>query len=179
MVAVGGGSAQLLTKAIISKDQWQALQPETIHAYGHDDRYLAFYQGGCFAFTPGEGFEFFDIHAESGWYDLEKDRLCLIQGNTISAWGDGDVMTLLWRSKIHEVPPGGAGFSCAKVIARQYPVTLRLIADGATMLELDVASRDMFRLPAGYALCRDWEIEIEASNEVQSIQVASSPSEIV
>lgn len=179
LVAVGGGSAQLLTKAIISKDQWQALQPETIHAYRHDDRYLAFYQGGCFAFTPGEGFEFFDIHAESGWYDLEKDRLCLIQGNTISAWGEGDVMTLLWRSKIHEVPPGGAGFSCAKVIARQYPVTLRLIADGVTMLELDVANRDMFRLPAGYALCRDWEVEIEASNEVQSIQVASSPSEIV
>lgn len=179
LVAVGGGSAQLLTKAIISKDQWLALQPETIHAYRHDGRYLAFYQGGCFAFTPGEGFEFFDIHAESGWYDLDNDRLCLIQNGAITAWGEGELMTLLWRSKIHEVPPGGAGFSCAKVIAREYPVTLRLIADGATMLELDVASRDMFRLPAGYALCRDWEIEIEASNEVQSIQVASSPSEIV
>lgn len=179
LVAVGGGSAQLLTKAIISKDQWQALQPETIHAYRHDDRYLAFYQGGCFAFTPGEGFEFFDIHAESGWYDLEKDRLCLIQGNTISAWGEGDVMTLLWRSKAHEVQPGGSGFTCAKVIARQYPVTLRIVADGEMMLELDVQSRDLFRLPAGYALSRDWEIEIESTHEVQSVQVASSPSEIV
>ncbi len=179
LVAVGGGSAQLLTKAIISKDQWQALQPETIHAYRHDDRYLAFYQGGSFAFTPGEGFEFFDIHASAGWYDLDNDQLCLIQGDSVNAWGQGDVMTLRWKSKIHETPPGGSGFTCAKVIARAYPVTLRLIADGETMLELDVASRDMFRLPAGYALCRDWEIEIEASNEVQSIQIASSPSEIV
>lgn len=179
LVAVGGGSAQLLTKAMISKEQWNALKPETIHAYRHDGRYLAFYQGGCFAFTPGEGFEFFDVSATAGWYDLDKDQLCLIQGNSISAWGEGDPMKLRWRSKIHEVPPGAAGFSCAKVIARQYPVTLRLIADGATMLEVDVPGRNLFRLPAGYSLCRDWEIEIESDNEVQSIQIASSPSEIV
>lgn len=179
LVAVGGGSAQLLTKAMISKEQWKALKPETIHAYRHDGRYLAFYQGGCFAFTPGEGFEFFDVSATAGWYDLDKDRLCLIQGNSISAWGEGGPMKLRWRSKIHEVPPGAAGFSCAKVIAREYPVTLRLIADGAKMLEVEVPSRNLFRLPAGYSLCRDWEIEIESDNEVQSIQIASSPSEIV
>lgn len=179
LVAVGGGSAQLLTKAMISKEQWKALKPETIHAYRHDGRYLAFYQGGCFAFTPREGFEFFDVSAAAGWYDLDKDRLCLIQGNSITAWGSGAAMTLLWRSKVHEVAPGSGGFSCAKVIARQYPVTLRLIADGVTMLELHVASRDLFRLPAGYALCRDWEVEVEAAHEVQSVQIASSPSEIV
>lgn len=179
LVAVGGGSAQLLTKAMISKEQWKALKPETIHAYRHDGRYLAFYQGGCFAFTPGEGFEFFDISATAGWYDLDKDRLCLIQRNSITAWGSGAAMTLRWRSKVHEVAPGSGGFSCAKVIARQYPVTLRLIADGVTMLELPVASRDLFRLPAGYALCRDWEVEVVAAYEVQSVQIASSPSEIV
>ena len=179
LVAVGGGSAQLLTKAMISKEQWNALKPETIHAYRHDGRYLAFYQGGSFAFTPGEGFEFFDIHATAGWYDLDKDQLCLIQGSSITAWGKGDAMTLRWRSKIHEVAPGGSGFTCAKVIAREYPVTLRVIADGEVMLELDVQSRDLFRLPAGYALSRDWEIEIESTHEVQSVQIASSPSEIV
>lgn len=179
LVAVGGGSAQLLTKTMISKEQWAALKPETIHAYRHDGRYLAFYQGGSFAFTPGEGFEFFDIHATAGWYDLDKDQLCLIQGNSITAWGKGDAMTLRWRSKIHEIAPGGSGFTCAKVIARKYPVTLRVVADGEVMLELDVQSRDLFRLPAGYALSRDWEIEIESTHEVQSVQIASSPSEIV
>lgn len=179
LVAVGGGSAQLLTKAMISKEQWKALKPETIHAYRHDGRYLAFYQGGCFAFTPGEGFEFFDVSATAGWYDLDKDQLCLIQGNSITAWGSGAAMTLRWRSKLYEVAPGSAGFSCAKVIARQYPVTLRLIADGTTILDLPVTSRNLFRLPAGYALCRDWEVEVEAAHEVQSVQIASSPSEIV
>lgn len=179
LIAVGGGSAQLLTKEIISKEQWNALQPETIHAYRHDGRYLAFYQGGCFSFTPGEGLEFFDINATAGWYDLDKDQLCLIQGNSINAWGKGDLMTLRWRSKVYEVSPGGSGFTCAKVIAKSYPVKMRVIADGVTMLTMDVQSRDLFRLPAGYALSRDWEIEIESVHEVQSIQVASSPSEMV
>jgi len=178
-VAVGGGSAQLLTKAMISREQGKALNPETIHAYRQDGRYRAFYGGGCFAFTPGEGFEFFDVSATAGWYDLAKDQLCLIQGNAITAWGTGAAMTLRWRSKVHEVAPGSGGFSCGKVIARQYPITLRLIADGVTMLELPVPGRNLFRLPAGYSLCRDWEIEIESDNEVQSIQIASSPSEIV
>lgn len=179
LVAVGGGSAQLLTKTMISKDQWKALQPETIHAYRHDGRYLAFYQGGCFSFTPGEGFEFFDISATAGYYDLDNDQLCLIQGNSINAWGQGAAMNMRWRSKVHEIPPGAAGFSCAKVIARQYPVTLRLIADGVTMLTVSVTGRNLFRLPAGYSLSRDWEVEIEGVNEVQSVQIASSPSEIV
>lgn len=179
LVAVGGGEARLLTASMISKEQWLALQPETIHAYRYDGRYLAFYQGGCFAFTPGEGFEFYDVSATGGYYDLDNDTLCLIQGNAITAWGKGGTMKMRWRSKIHEVSPGGAGFSCAKVIARAYPVTLRLFADGQKVLDVPVPNRNLFRLPAGYALCRDWEVEVEGLNEVQSIQIASSPSEIV
>lgn len=179
LVSVAGGSAQLLTATMISREQWQALKPETIHAYRYDGRYLAFYEGGSFYFTPGEGFEFFDVTATAGYYDREKDTLCLIQGGGITAWGKGDPMTMRWRSKVHELQPGGSGFTCAKVIARAYPVTFRLIADGVTMLELLVPSRDLFRLPAGYAGCRDWEIEVEGAVEVQSIQIASSPSEIV
>lgn len=179
LVAVGGGSAQLLTASMISKEQWLALQPETIHAYRYDGRYLAFYEGGCFTFAPGEGFEFFDISAESGYYDLADDTLYLIQGSSITAWGKGAPMTLRWRSKVHEIAPGASGFSCAKLIARQYPVTLRLFADGAEVLALEVQDSSLFRLPAGYALCRDWEVEVEGVNEVQSVQIASSPSEIV
>lgn len=179
LVAVGGGEAQVLTREVISKTQWQDLKPHTIHAYRYDGRYLAFYDGGCFAFTPGEGFEFYDVGATSGWYDLDNDTLCLIQGNQITAWGRGEPLTMRWRSKVHEIPPGAAGFSCGKVIARQYPVTLRLFADGETVLEQPVQSRNLFRLPAGYAGCRDWEVEVEGAHEVQSVQIASSPSEIV
>lgn len=179
LVAVGGGEAKLLTEQAISKEQWQALQPATIHAYRYDGRYLAFYQGGCFAFSPSDGFEFFDVSATGGYFDLDNDTLCLIQGSSIVGWGKGAAMPMRWRSKVYELPPGAGAFSCAKVIARDYPVTLRLLADGEIAAELEVEDKHLVRLPSGYADARDWEIEIEGTREVQSIQVATSAAEIV
>lgn len=179
LVAAAGRDARVATREVMSRDQWQALKPETIHAYRYDGRYLAFYEGGCFAFTPGEGVEFYDLEAEAGYYDLADDTLYLIQQDGITAWGQGEPLTYRWRSRLHEVPPGAAGFSCAKVIARDYPVTLRLFADGDTVLDHEVPGPDMFRLPAGHTLKRDWEIEIEGVREVYSVQIATSPAELV
>ncbi len=179
LVVMAGRDAQVISAQMISKAQWQALGPESIHAYRYDGRYLAFYPGGCFVFTPGEGFEFHDISAQGGYYDIADDTLYLIQGGDIAAWEKGDPMTFVWRSRLHEVPPGSAGFSAAKVIAREYPVTFRLIADNETVLEHAVADAQMFRLPAGYTLSREWEVELEGEREVHSVQVATSPAELI
>ncbi|WP_204352841.1 hypothetical protein [Salinicola peritrichatus] len=178
LVAATGQDAQVVTANVMTKDQWQVLKPETIHAYRYDGKYLAFYDGGCFVFTPGEGVEFHDIQASGGYYDITDDTLYLIQDDDIVAWRQGSALPYRWRSKVFEVPPGGAGFTCAKVIAREYPITIRLFADGATMLETDVDGPGMFRLPSGYALSRDWEIEIAGTAEVNSVQIATSPSEL-
>lgn len=179
LVIAAGRDARVATREVFSRDQWEALKPETIHAYRYDGRYLAFYEGGCFAFTPGEGVEFYDIEASGGYYDLEDDALYLIQGRAITGWGKGEPLSYRWRSRIHEVPPGAAGFTCGKVIAHDYPVTLRLFADGEAIFEQEVASPNMFRLPAGYTLSRDWEIEVEGVQEVHSVQIATSPTELV
>jgi len=179
LIAVGGSEAQVVTSQVLTREQWQALKPETIHAYRYDGMYLAFYDGGCFTFTPGKGLEFHDITAEGGYYDLLSDTLYLIQGNSIVTWEGGAAQTYTWRSKIHEIPPGSASFTCAKVIAYGYPVTMRLYADGAVIYEHDVQSASMFRLPAGFALLRDWEIEMEGTQETASIQVATTPGELI
>lgn len=179
LVAAGGDGARVVTQEVFSREQWQAINPSSIHAYRYDGRYLAFSDGGCFAFSPQEGVDFFDVEASGGYYDVTRDTLYLIQGGNVAAWGRGDAMTYRWRSRIHEVPPGGAGFSCAKVIAREYPVTLRVIANDETVLEHEVTDAQMFRLPAGYTLSRDWEVEVEGSREVQSVQVAMTPGELV
>lgn len=179
LVAAGGDGARVVTRELFSRKQWQALNPDTIHAYRYDGRYLAFYEGGCFALTPGEGVEFYDLSASGGYYDITRDTLYLIQGGDVSAWEQGDAMMYTWRSRLHEVPPGGAGFSCAKVIARAYPVTFRLIADGETVLDAEVDSKQMFRLPPDYTLARDWEVELSGQHEIHSVQVATSPSELI
>lgn len=179
LVAVGGRDAQVVTKNVLTKEQWQALSPSSIHAYRYEGEYLAFYDGGCFVFTPGEGIRFLDVFADSGYYDIADGRLYLIQGSDIVVWNEGADLTYRWRSRLHEVPPGAAGFTCAKVIAYGYPVTLRLFADGEQVISQQVQGPGMIRLPAGYTLSRDWEIELEGTHELNSVQIATSPAELI
>lgn len=178
LVAVGGGEARVMTSDVMSKEQWQDLDPASIHAYRHEGRYLAFYSGGCFTFTPGEGFEFFDISATGGYYDLANDALYLISNRKIYQWGAGDPMTMRWRSKINETMLGTV-FTSAKVESRGYPVTFKVFVDGALAHQAVVTNRDMFRLPVIGSDARDWEVEVSGVNEVLSVQLASTPTELV
>jgi hypothetical protein len=179
LVAVGGREAQVVTREVMSRAQWRDLDPSTIHGFRFDGDYLGFYAGGAFRFSQQDGFTFFSIEADAGYYDLAADRLYLIDDDSLIVWNEGDPLTMTWRSRIHEVPPGDAGLTCGKVIAAKYPVTLRLIADGNTVFEEDIEKNQVFRLPDGNALAREWEVEVQSRFEVRSVQLASSPSELV
>jgi hypothetical protein len=178
LVAAGGGEATVITRGMISKEQWLALDPASIHGYRHEGRYLAFYAGGCFSFTPGEGFEFYDISAAAGYYDISRDNLYLIQGNSITVWGEGDLLEMRWRSKIHEQTLG-TPFSCAKVNAKAYPVTMSIFVDGVELYTHEALSRALFRIPVTGNDSREWEIEVRGTNEVSSVQLASAPAELL
>ena len=179
LVAVGGTEARVVTNQVWTRDQWQALNPATMHAYRYNGRYLAFYDGGSFAFTPGQGVEFYDTTASAGYYDIYNDTLYLVQGANITQWDRGAPLTFTWRSRLHEIPPGAAGFTCGKVIAYGYPVTLNVYADGVTVMSREITSTYMFRMPPGFILSRDWEVELQGTNEIASVQLATSPGELV
>ena len=68
------------------------------------------------------------------------------------------------------------GFSCAQLEAEAYPMPLKVYADGALVHTQTVQSRDPFRLPSKVG--RDWEMQIEGSNEVFALSVANSMSEL-
>jgi hypothetical protein len=179
LVAIGGSEARVITAEAMTRDQWLALNPGTIHAYLYDGAYLGFTDTGSFLFTPGVGFEFFDTQADAGYYDIAEDNLYLVQGASIVTWNTGTPQTFTWRSRIHEFPPGSAGFTCGKVIAYAYPVQLTVYADGQTVLDQAVQSASMFRMPPGFTLARDWEVVLSGGVEVASVQLATSPGELV
>jgi len=179
LVAVGGSEAQVITSQILTREQWQALSPATLHAYRYDGMYLGFYDGGSFAFTPGSGIEFYDTVASAGYYDVFEDVLYLVQGSDVTQWDKGDPLTYTWRSRLHEIPPGAAGFTCGKLIAYDYPVTLNVYADGVTVMSRSITSHNMFRMPPGFTLFRDWEVELRGTTEIASIQLSTSPGELV
>ncbi|SDZ94199.1 hypothetical protein [Marinobacterium iners] len=181
LVAVSSSGAQLITSKVFSEKEWQALNPATIHAYRVGASYVAFYDNGTpgsFVFSPERGVTFCSEYAHGGYYDRHTDTLCVSLGSTLKEWDKGAQAAYLWRSGIFEVQTGRTGFTCGKVIA-DGPTMLRLIGDGQTAFEYTVPNGSMFRLPAGYNRVREWQIELEGTAEVFSVQIAQSPEELV
>lgn len=182
LILLSPGGSRNLTEALFDYKTWQAhFAPTSIHAYAHDNQYIAFYDNGVvsggFIYDLASGqFTMHDIYAEAGYTDLQRDRLFLAKSDkSLRVWNDGASKTYLWRSKVFTMPQN-TGFSCAQVEAESYPVTLRVYADGVLKHTETVQSRDPFRLPSGVA--RDWELEIEGTAEVFAANLSTSMTEL-
>lgn len=195
LISLSPSANQNLTQAQFSGTDWNRwFAPETIHAYAHNLRYYAFCEPSALSLTyPGggemqstevAGFIFdvargvmttHSLPCSAGHSDLLEDELFLLDGAAIRSWGSGDALTLLWHSKRFAIPHAG-WFSFGQVEAYGYPVTLRVFVDGALAYSLAVTSREAFRLPG--VVGRDWELEIEASDEVYNVVLAQSAIEL-
>lgn len=177
LIAAGGLSAELITKSYMTPEQWRtSVSPSTLKGYRYKDYYLGFYSGGSFAFHPQQGFLFFTDTADCGLIDDKTGSLYIKQGTTLKKWNEGTAATYRWRSRIirlNTVSP----FSCARLDAKAYPVTVRFYADGVLIKTKSVLSKKAFRLPnlSGYY---NAEVEVESSNSIVSLQLSSSMSEL-
>lgn len=178
------GQVQNVTEPLFSRDEWQTLVPNSMHGYFHDGRYYGFYNNGVeqrgFIYDPAQGsgaFTFIGTYATAGYSDLLQDALYLKIGTDIVKWNAGaSRMTYTWKSAIFEMgsPMNPA---CAQVIAKAYPATFKLFADGVLKHTQTVADANPFWLPSGYR-ARYLEIEISGTAEVLSVHVAPSPQEL-
>jgi hypothetical protein len=180
----GTGAVNNVTAPFFSRREWQALVPSSIHGYYHEGRYHGFYNDGTvqrgFIFDPSQGnatFTFIDTYATAGFTDMVQDALYLKVGTNIVKWSaDNDKLTYTWRSAIFEMPsPCNKG--CAQVVAKSYPVTLKLYADGVLKHTQTVANADPFWLPSGYR-ARYYEVELSGAAEILSVHVADSIDEL-
>jgi len=178
------GQVQNVTESLFSRAEWQLLVPSSIHGYYHDGRYHGFYNTGAVSrgliFDPSQGasaFTFVDTYATAGYSDLLQDALYLKVGTTIAKWNaDSTQMTYTWKSAIFEMAyPSNPG--CAQVVAKAYPLTFKLYADGSLKHTQTVADANPFWLPSGYR-ARNFEIELTGTAEILMVHVASSPQEL-
>lgn len=180
----GTGQVTNVTAPFFSRKEWQALVPSSIHGYYHDGRYHGFYNNGVsqkgFIYDPAQGasaFTFTDIYATAGFTDTVQDALYLKVGTNIVKWGaDDDKQTYTWRSAIFEMPAPD-NKACAQVVAKAYPATFKLYADGVLKHTQTVTSADPFWLPSGYR-ARHYEIELSGTVEVLAAHVADSMEEL-
>lgn len=184
LMFLSSGGSRIVTENLFDFSQWQTFfAPASIHAYQQDNQYIAFYdngtQSGGFIFDVRSGqFILHDIYTTAGYHDLLQDKLFVSvvdSGNKVKAWGYGSSKSYTWKSKKFTMPKV-TGFSCAQLEAEAYPMTVKFYADGSVIHTQTVTSRDPFRLPS--VVGRDWEMQIEGSNEVFSLAIANSMSEL-
>lgn len=180
LVLIGAGGTILVTEKHFSRDDWQALNPASIHAALYDNRYYAFYdngttQGGLIFYPAENDLSYIDLYASAAYVDKQLNALYLAVAGRLVKWDYGtDNLTYTWRSKQY-VMPAPINFGAAQVDADSYPVTLNVYADGVQRFSTEVRNGFSFRLPAGF-LAKNWEFELIGSGNVEQLQIAESIS---
>lgn len=180
LMALMSGGSKILTEGLFTREQWQALQPATIHAYGFENKYIAFhdaatvngetYYGFVFDMTTGQFTQHTLSGVTAGFNDLVSDTLYLVTGSSLVTWGGGDYLTARWRSKKFSLPQI-TGFMCGQVEAENYTgLQCAVYRDGVKVpseLAGDALTAGGYRLDARYPFRltsnqqgRDWEIDL-------------------
>lgn len=128
LVLLSSSGSRVVTTDRFSREDWQKLNPATIHAYGHDLRYVAFHDadpdgatGFVYDVTSGE-FIKHTLTATAGYQDLRNDALYVVTpGDAVVKWGQGNRLIGVWRSK-KATMPHTTSFASAQVEAEAYGV---------------------------------------------------------
>ncbi|AXQ30447.1 hypothetical protein D0B54_17965 [Solimonas sp. K1W22B-7] len=187
LVAINGqGAPLLLTEALMTREQWQALNPASILGVAHDDRYFGFYEksggerGGFIldARANGFGLVFIDLWAQAAFSDALSDRLLLVIDDAVWQWEGGSTRRpYTWRSRLFQLPRPTA-FACAQVRAADYEdLVLTLLADGQPYFSRAITSVTEFVLPDRVAQA-GFEVELSGTSRVQSVELAEEMEEL-
>ena len=138
---------------------------------------------GILIFDPtGQGpvFTTSDMNAATpitaGFSDNSTDTLYFAQGGNIVRYNTGSALTATWKSKRYRLS-APVSMAAASVDAEAYPLTFKVYADGQLKETKTVANPSPFRLSGGYR-ADEWEVQVESSNEVTRIRMASSMDEL-
>lgn len=178
----GAGGARVLTNGLMTREDWQALNPASIIGKHFEGLYFGSYDAGSgrkgFFIDPAspQGIYFLDTGYEALYFDELKDQLYFLDGTVVKRWDSGVAMTYRFRSKEYRTPRP-MNFGCAEVIADSFPVTFRLYADGQLKHTQTVASSAPFRLPSGF-MATAWQMEIEGDAAVQGAALGTSMLEL-
>lgn len=194
VVSIGAGGMKIVSEQIFSREQWQALNPSTMKAFFHDNRYHVMYQDASgvrrtliFDFSgQGAVLTTTDLNAgtpvTAGYSDARTDTLYLAQGGFLKRFNNAaTALVARWATGIYRLLHP-VNFSFGMVRASEYPtganaIKLKMYADDRAPFVKTVTGPDAFRLPAGFR-AQQWKFEIETSVEVSMFAVATSATEL-
>lgn len=187
LVLIGPSMQEIITKGTLTKEQWQALRPESMHAYLYDGMYICFYRalGGeeaGFIFDPqpnGIGFMRINVYAHGGWVDPLSDALYLIIGQYVEKWDslERSPLNMRWRSKLYDtgIP---VNFSAAEVMAERYRnVTFRLDAESEQVHTESVRDEEPFRMNDDF-FKRQFQYELSGTDRIRKLAIAEDMDDL-
>jgi hypothetical protein len=181
LVMLSSNGSQIITLGMFTRDQWQEqIKPESVYGYHHDNKYIGFYDNGTetgsFVFDfDVKQFAMHDVHTPVAYQSLRNDKLYVLDSGAIKPWNEGTALTYGWTSKVFTAPRP-TNFGSVQVEAEAYPVIFDVYLDGQLFHSQTVTSRFPFRLPPDQG--RDWEFSLTSNNEVFSVAMATTMSEL-
>jgi len=180
------GGLSVATERVMTRAQWQAYRPESMHAAVHDNRYFCWYDTGsdqgCLILDVGDGGVTLTRsrqHATAAYADGRRDELFVaLADGKVHKWNAGAPIEFQWISKTFLVErPQNIG--AVQVIAEAYPVSFELRA----VIETDGGPRAVTttkviqngrpaRLNGSYR-AREYSYLVQASATVKEVTVAS------
>ena len=182
---IGPDGMNILTADFFTRKEWQTLNPSSIIAAQHDNRYYAFYDTGTvkagFILDPksnGTPFVFTNQYYDGLYNDLRNDALYGVRQGTISKLeGGSSLLGYTWRSKQFLLPKP-INFVASQVIASDYSnIAVKYYIDGTLIATVAPTSQSIFKLPGGYK-GRVLEVEVVGTSTVVAIHVAESVEEL-
>ena len=190
LVMASANGAELVTAAFFGKDEWQALNPSSIHAVEHRGKYLFFWSAlngeqGAYLFDPSNvngGIVRLSLYCIQAIRDMRSDTLYLLQENNVLQRFDDlalDRKPYRWRSRKYRADEAkGVRLLAAQVVADSYDcITFRIYADDQLLYQRSALNDKPFRLP-NHSAKRYWQLEVEGTDTVMEICAAESLMEI-
>lgn len=195
------GSASLITDTLYTKDQWNDLTPSSFISFFYDDKYFAFYlnadTGLVFDLINTEepcvlDIELsqyptgYDLQIKDGYVDPASDILYLLVYSSDTNYyvlqfdqHASNLLTYDYKSK-EFYERALTNYGCGRIESdfSGGAITLKLYADGTLKSTKTVSSTAIFRLPSGY-MANTHEIEVTGTSEIEIIELASTPDELM
>lgn len=177
-----GRQPGIITQGLLTKDDWNAINPASIVGGAYEGAYMGIYTVGgqrrAFLLDPlnPTGIYFTDIPGEAVFFDEIQDQLYILNAGNIQRWDAGPKLTATFRSKLFRMPKP-INFAAFEVVADTYPVQVRIYADGMLKHTQNVTETNSRRLPSGFT-AKTWQVELSTANVLQGFQMATSVSEL-
>lgn len=181
------GSIRVATEGMLTRRQWQAYRPESMHGAVHDNRYYCWFDTGTERGalileieSGGVTLTRSDIYVTATFADGRRDELfvALPADNNLYKWDAGAALTGKWMSRrlILERPQN---LGAVQVVADAYPVhfTLKAVIETdegprTVTVSKQITSGRPTRLKGNYR-AREFTYTVEASTTLREVTVAS------